>query len=309
MEVLLGAGASMEAGISDAGNTPHLAKGSTALHIAAARGSQPCCSVLLDFQLTTPGGLPKQFRSPQRQWKCFVVELVVKGDFPLAGVDLRQTRNQRGLKASQLARLAGHDGLALILSERQSQGGGRRVRGSRRRRRHRDSLHTGGTRAASSPDAVLALLVQVRSAFRQDADYCCTCPTGECPSTMRCDHSGWMNGRRVACKLQRAKLLLALREVGLDLDAQVLQEEGLEPVKAAKLPKPKEEGSDVRDAKVCEPIRCHDCNLYLRLIHVIPQRLTGSALCRTRLLQRLRNLRSCGKRASWRLPASRLALC
>lgn len=55
MQVLLGAGASMDAGISDAGNTPHLAKGSTALHIAAARGSQPCCSVLLDFQASSPG--------------------------------------------------------------------------------------------------------------------------------------------------------------------------------------------------------------------------------------------------------------
>ena len=81
------------------------------------------------------------------------------------------------------------------------------------------------------------------------------------PDMMRCDYSGCMNGQRVACTLQRAKLLLALREVGLDLDAQVLQEEGLEPVKAAKLPKPKEEGSDVRDAKVCRADCCHNCNL------------------------------------------------
>lgn len=126
---------------------------------------------------------------------------------------------------------------------------------------------------------------------------------------MRCDYSSWMNGRHVACTLQRAKLLLALREVGLELDAQVLQEEGLEPVKAAKLPKPKEEGSDVRDAKVCNPDGCHDCNLYHGPIDQNLQWLTGSPLCRTRWLQRLRNSQSCGKRASWRLPASRLALC
>ena len=113
-----------------------------------------------------------------------MLKLILKEGFPLAGVDLRRTRNQRGLKASQLARLAGHDGLALILSERQSQGGGRRVRGSRRRRRHRDSLHTGGTRAASSPDAVLALLVQVRFACSQDADCCCTRTTGNCHSLL-----------------------------------------------------------------------------------------------------------------------------
>lgn len=45
----------MDAGILDAGNTPHLARGSTALHIAAARGSVTCCNVLLDFELAHPG--------------------------------------------------------------------------------------------------------------------------------------------------------------------------------------------------------------------------------------------------------------
>lgn len=84
-----------------------------------------------------------------------------------AGMDLRRIRNQRGLKASQLARLAGHDGLAALLSERQ--GGARsRARASRRRRRNREALHTqgGGPRPVSSPEAVLALLVQVSIVFR-----------------------------------------------------------------------------------------------------------------------------------------------
>ena len=64
MQVLLGAGASLEAGILDAGNTPMLARGSTALHIAAARGSFACCTVLLDFQLAHPGALLALFSSP-----------------------------------------------------------------------------------------------------------------------------------------------------------------------------------------------------------------------------------------------------
>ena len=61
-----------------------------------------------------------------------------------AGMELRRVRNLRGLKASQVARMGGHHGLARLLSD---------TRNDRRRR----------TRPAQlSPDALLAILVQVR---------------------------------------------------------------------------------------------------------------------------------------------------
>ena len=46
MQLLLLCGATTTLGTLEGSNL--LSKGSTALHIAAARGSQPCCSVLLD---------------------------------------------------------------------------------------------------------------------------------------------------------------------------------------------------------------------------------------------------------------------
>lgn len=133
-----------------------------------------------------------------------------------AGTDLRRVRNQRGLKASQLARLAGHDGLAAVLSER---GPGRRARAHRRRRRHRDALHTqgGGPRPASSPEAVLGMLVQVPSSLssslarhrrlcgpRGAAEELC-CAEGQTPAgAERSGHgagrAGRQRRRRAACQ-------------------------------------------------------------------------------------------------------------
>ena len=48
MQLLLLCGATTTLGTLEGSNL--LSKGSTALHIAAARGSQPCCSVLLDHE-------------------------------------------------------------------------------------------------------------------------------------------------------------------------------------------------------------------------------------------------------------------
>ena len=58
MQQLLAAGASCGMGTVEGSNL--LTKGSTALHIAAARGSQPCCSVLLDHESTGPGEFSTQ---------------------------------------------------------------------------------------------------------------------------------------------------------------------------------------------------------------------------------------------------------
>jgi len=55
---LLRAGAAPAAGIAGAPLGQHLSAGSTALHIAAARGHAPCASVLLDFQAALPGAPP-----------------------------------------------------------------------------------------------------------------------------------------------------------------------------------------------------------------------------------------------------------
>lgn len=72
----------------------------------------------------------------------------------VSGMELRRIRNFRGLKPSQLARMGGHPGLARLLSE------GPPARSARRR--HRRSLRR--QRAALSPDALLAILVQVHAA-------------------------------------------------------------------------------------------------------------------------------------------------
>ena len=58
-------------------------------------------------------------------------------------MELRRLRNMRGLKASQVARMGGHHGLARLLSDTRSD----------RRRRTRPAQLT--------PDALLAILVQV----------------------------------------------------------------------------------------------------------------------------------------------------
>ena len=52
---LLRAGAAPEAGTCGSPLGQHLTAGSTALHIAAARGHAPCAGVLLEFQTTLPG--------------------------------------------------------------------------------------------------------------------------------------------------------------------------------------------------------------------------------------------------------------
>ncbi|KAK9802701.1 hypothetical protein WJX73_008750 [Symbiochloris irregularis] len=120
VSALLRQGASADAQITGTSVTPWLAQGSTALHIAAARGYIGCVSILLEYQSTVPG------------------------------MELRRIRNFRGLKPSQLARMGGHPGLARLLSE------GPPARSARRR--HRRSLRR--QRAAMSPDALLAVLVQ-----------------------------------------------------------------------------------------------------------------------------------------------------
>ena len=54
---LLRAGAAPEAGTCGSPLGQHLTAGSTALHIAAARGHAPCAGVLLEFQAALPGVL------------------------------------------------------------------------------------------------------------------------------------------------------------------------------------------------------------------------------------------------------------
>lgn len=57
------------------------------------------------------------------------------------GLELRRIRNSRGLKPSQLARLAGHHGLALLLSSSRTHAGGEAGEGGRgapRAERRRD---------------------------------------------------------------------------------------------------------------------------------------------------------------------------
>lgn len=85
-------------------------------------------------------------------------------------MDIRRMRNERNLKASQLARLAGHEELALMLRavpRSPSVGSRDRVRSSRRRRRgQRGSMgsvthtHT-HSRPSISPEAVMDVLIAV----------------------------------------------------------------------------------------------------------------------------------------------------
>jgi len=213
---LLRAGAAPAAGTAGAPLGQHLSAGSTALHIAAARGHAPCASVLLDFQAALPGAPPRGgpggsglycVRSPffgdaawsrqacaptkpaaqagreleawgahrrHRAWRpqpprmrgCGPIRIAhacscgkpggvarvrsghvrPAGAAPqpgaasvfragrrgadglsalrAAGLELRRIRNSRGLKPSQLARLAGHHSLALLLSSSRAAAGG-----------------------------------------------------------------------------------------------------------------------------------------------------------------------------------------
>ncbi|KAK9901580.1 hypothetical protein WJX75_003093 [Coccomyxa subellipsoidea] len=87
VRALVRAGASLDAPTLSGVLNPNLSRGSTALHIAAARGHTACVCALLESQAAIPG------------------------------MELQRIRNARGLKASQLARLAGHHSVARLLSE------------------------------------------------------------------------------------------------------------------------------------------------------------------------------------------------
>ena len=161
---LLRHGAAADAQVMGNSITPWLAQGSTALHISAARGYVGCVTVLLEFQATVPGarpGLPASAPPPQRRQRawhpcgcsrdqsaCRASRAGQASQRPsrCAGMELRKVRNMRGLKPSQVARMGGHHGLARLLSD---------ARPDRRRRPRGPQL---------SPDALLAVLVQVRGA-------------------------------------------------------------------------------------------------------------------------------------------------
>ncbi|BDA42334.1 probable E3 ubiquitin-protein ligase XBOS32 at N-terminal half [Coccomyxa sp. Obi] len=87
VRALVRAGASLDALTLSGVLNPNLSRGSTALHIAAARGHAACVSALMESQAAIPG------------------------------MELQRIRNARGLKPSQLARLAGHHSVARLLSE------------------------------------------------------------------------------------------------------------------------------------------------------------------------------------------------
>ena len=93
------------------------------------------------------------------------------------GLELRKARNMRGLKASQVARMAGHHGLARLLSD---------ARPDRRRRPRGPQL---------SPDALLAVLVQARDwpapGLPAEAQPCLACPLERArePAQRRADGS------------------------------------------------------------------------------------------------------------------------
>lgn len=75
-----------------------------------------------------------------------------------AGLDLRRMRNHRGLKPFQLARANGHTSIARQLCDTRTSRA-RRERGSR----HTDGGGGGDTRQASTPEALLTMLIQVCS--------------------------------------------------------------------------------------------------------------------------------------------------
>lgn len=84
-------------------------------------------------------------------------------DTATAGSRLRSIRNENRMKASHVARLAGHEALADIISSARAP---RPQRGSRRRRGQRDALrtHAGGIpRQSGNPTVVLQLLKEVCS--------------------------------------------------------------------------------------------------------------------------------------------------
>lgn len=92
-----------------------------------------------------------------------------------AGLELRRIRNSCGLKPSQLARLAGHHSLALLLSSVRAQAGaegGAAAGGTRPERRGERGGERGRERRSGrerrrpyvTQEAVLLALVQVRAA-------------------------------------------------------------------------------------------------------------------------------------------------
>ena len=64
LRALLGAGAALDAPTLASVLSPHLALGSTALHLAAARGHAPCVQLMLEAQAASPGGLHAPFLPP-----------------------------------------------------------------------------------------------------------------------------------------------------------------------------------------------------------------------------------------------------
>lgn len=73
---LLRAGAAPDAGIAGSPLGQHLTVGSTALHIAAARGHAPCANLLLEFQAAVPGA-------------CRALGLIIKFALHRIGVEVK----------------------------------------------------------------------------------------------------------------------------------------------------------------------------------------------------------------------------
>ena len=94
----------------------------------------------------------------------------------LADLDLRRIRNSRNLKASQLARLAGHEDVVALLKAQPPRpvppAGRERGRASRRRRRRASTGHNHHEQAhhrqSISPEAVMDVLVAASPTPNQD---------------------------------------------------------------------------------------------------------------------------------------------
>ena len=169
-----------------------------------------------------------------------------------AGVELHRVRNARGLKASQLARLAGHHSVARLLSEAQiaptssaqqaasatgggeapgghsrkpggHAGGGRRA-GARSGSRVSRSSRARGRRTARaaqvSQEAIMAAIVQVCSPALKRG-LCCREALAMLAGMLRTSKAGRGMGllsRLVVLCAQRAKLLLSLRAVAVEAE-------------------------------------------------------------------------------------------
>ena len=146
VRALVRAGASLDAPTLSGVLNPNLSRGSTALHIAAARGHTACVCALLESQAAIPGTSlllrfqPLKGLSSSHRGGCSFARMNLSREpsdsaedltnalmahcgrhverMPVgAGMELQRIRNARGLKASQLARLAGHHSVARLLSE------------------------------------------------------------------------------------------------------------------------------------------------------------------------------------------------